>query len=66
MSPAEASVKVEWATDDDLRAAATALLADLGITLEELTEQAEAGQFSSEEARIAWFVISSFRDALAA
>ena len=31
-----------------------------GCTWEELQQQAKAGQFTSEKARRAWFIVSSF------
>jgi hypothetical protein len=64
MTPAQASVDVQVATDEDLRAAITDVLEGANVTLDELREQARTGRFSSEDARIAWFVISDFVDQL--
>lgn len=66
MTPAQASVDVQIATDDDLRAAIHDALDSAGVTLPELREQARAGRFSSEDARIAWFMISDLVDRLCA
>ena len=60
MTPAEASVNVEVATAEDVKAAIQKALKDAGVTLLALKEQAEAGRFSSENARLAWFAISPF------
>jgi hypothetical protein len=66
MTPAQAAVDVQVATDEDLRAAISDALAAANVDLEELREQAEASQFASEEARIAWFMISELVDRIAA
>lgn len=52
---------VVTATDADLRAAIRNALARADLTMEEIEEQARTSRFSSEEARRAWFVISSVR-----
>lgn len=49
---------VEFASDDDVRAGVERALADLGLTYEQLEAQARAGEFSSERARLTWFMIS--------
>lgn len=49
---------VEFASVDDVRAGVERALAELGLTYEELEAQAKAGQFSSERARLTWFMIS--------
>jgi hypothetical protein len=49
---------VQEATDDDLREAARNALDAADVTLEELRAQARAGQFSLEDARLAWVMIS--------
>ena len=62
MTPAQMAVDVEIADDDDVTAAVANALEGAGVTLEELQEQARVSHFSSERARMAWFVISSFVD----
>jgi hypothetical protein len=62
MSPAERSVVVEEATEADLREAIQNALVAARVTLDELREQARTSRFSSEEARYAWFVVSSVAD----
>lgn len=62
MTPTEMLTKVEVVDDDDVRAAVSAALAQAGVTLEELRRQAAAGEFSSERARIAWFMIENVAD----
>ena len=57
---------VEIATDKDLRAAVRNALARAGLTMEQLEEQARTSRFTSEEARRAWFVVSSVRKHIAA
>lgn len=49
---------VEFASDDDVRAGVERALAELGLTYEELAAQAKEGKFSSERARLTWFMIS--------
>lgn len=49
---------VEFASDDDVRAGIERALAELGLTYEQLETQAKDGQFSSERARLTWFMIS--------
>lgn len=44
-------------TADDLRVAVEAGLKAAGVTLSELAEQARAGSFSSELARLLWLAI---------
>jgi hypothetical protein len=51
---------VESATDEDVQAAVARALESAGVSLEELRAQAEASRFSSDAARLAWFVISPF------
>jgi hypothetical protein len=52
--------EVEIATDADVDAAIRRALDEAGVTFEELREQARVSRFSSERARRAWFVVSSF------
>lgn len=66
MTPAAASVEVQQASDEDLREAVCSALDAADLTLDELREQARTGRFSSEAARLAWFVVSSFDDRVAA
>lgn len=56
--------RVEVATDQDIQAAARRTLRRAGVTVEELREQAREGRFSSERARLAWFMISPVADRL--
>jgi hypothetical protein len=51
-------VEVEVASPEDLRGAVDAALCELGLTLDELREQAERGRFSSERAWLTWFMIA--------
>jgi len=62
MTPAEASVTIEQATDEDLRVAVSKALKRAKVTADELREQARTGRFKSEDARIAWLMISDFLD----
>ena len=55
-----ADIEVDVLDDAGVRAAIDNALARAGCTWEELQEQARAGSFSSEIARRAWFVVSSF------
>lgn len=55
---------VEVADDDDVRAAVAVALDRAGVTIEELKRQAAESRFSSERARLAWFMVSAVaRDA---
>lgn len=49
---------VEFASDGDVRAGVDSALAELGLTYEQLEAEARAEQFSSERARLTWFMIS--------
>jgi hypothetical protein len=53
MSPEDVPVL----TTDEVHAAIERGLADLGLTLDELQEQAETDTFASEDARLLWFAI---------
>jgi hypothetical protein len=66
MTPAQASVDVHVATDDDLRAAIRDVLDSANVGLDELRAQARASRFSSEEARVAWFMIAGLVDRVCA
>ena len=55
-----ADIEVDVLNDAGIRAVIDNALARAGCTWEELQEQARAGNFSSEIARRAWFVVSSF------
>jgi hypothetical protein len=59
MTPTEVATRVDVANAEDVRAAVDAILEHAGVSLEELKRQAAASQFSSERARLAWFMISS-------
>lgn len=56
--------RVEVATDEDIQAAARRALRRAGVTVDELRQQAREGRFSSERARLAWFMISPVADRL--
>lgn len=62
MTPAEASVEVYEATDEDLTVAVKKALKRAKVTADELREQARTGRFKSEDARIAWLMVSDFLD----
>lgn len=49
---------VEVASDDDLRQFREASLRALGLTFEELEEQAKQGSFVSDRARLTWMAIA--------
>ncbi len=53
-------IEVDVLDDAGVRAVINNALAQAECTWEELQEQAKAGCFSSEIARRAWFVVSSF------
>ena len=53
-------IEVDVLDDAGVRAVINNALAQAECTWEELQEQAKAGSFSSEIARRAWFVVSSF------
>ena len=53
-------IEVDVLDDAGVRAVIDNALAQAECTWEELQEQAKAGSFSSEIARRAWFVVSSF------
>jgi hypothetical protein len=58
MSPAQTLSDVEVASDEDIAAGLARALERLGITLDELRGQAQRDEFSSEQARLTWSVIS--------
>ena len=60
-----AVIEVDVLDDVGVRAVVENALARAGCTWEELQEQAKAGSFSSEIARRAWFVVSSFEPSAA-
>lgn len=49
---------VEVASADDLRQFRDASLRALGLTFEELEEQAKQGSFTSDRARLTWMAIA--------
>jgi hypothetical protein len=63
MTPAQAAVDIQDADEADVQAAIENALGDAGLTLEALIEESKFGRFSSEEARLAWWVVSPFVDA---
>ncbi|WP_298343578.1 hypothetical protein [Ferrimicrobium sp.] len=60
MTPDQAAVVVEYATDEDIEIAVRSALEGAGVSAEELKGEARSGRFSSENARLAWFAISPF------
>ncbi|WP_298443042.1 hypothetical protein [Ferrimicrobium sp.] len=60
MTPDQAAVVVEYATDEDIEIAVRSALESAGVSAEELKGEARLGRFSSENARLAWFAISPF------
>ena len=58
-------IEVDVLDDTGVRTVIDNALARAGCTWEELQEQAKAGSFSSEIARRAWFVVSSFEPSAA-
>lgn len=51
---------VQYISDEELDALVSGVLADCGVTIQELRGQAELGRFDSEKNRRAWFAISGF------
>ena len=60
-----ADIEVDVLDDAGVRAVINNALARAGCTWEERQVQAKAGSFSSEIARRAWFVVSSFEPSTA-
>ncbi len=58
-------IEVDVLDEAGVRAAIDNALARAGHTWEELQQQAKTGRFSSEIARRAWFVVSSFEPSTA-
>lgn len=63
MTPSEMAVDVQTATEEEVRAAIAIVLEEAGMTLSELVEEGRSGRFSSDTARMAWWVVSPFVDA---
>ena len=59
----DADIVVEVLNDEEARAAIQFNLDLAGCTWEELDRQARKGQFDSEKARRAWFMVSSLVEA---
>ncbi|MCY4162796.1 MAG: hypothetical protein OXE93_01050 [bacterium] len=57
-----ADIEVEVLDDDGVSAVIENALAEAQCDWEDLQEQARVGRFSSETARRAWFVVSSFAE----
>lgn len=57
-----ASVEVQMLDDDGVQELIKNALALAGCSWEALQEQARAGKFTSEVAREAWFVVSTFAE----
>jgi hypothetical protein len=62
ITPEEAAVTVEVASDKDVEMAVTCAAEDAGVSVETLRAEAASGRFQSDEARLAWFAISPFFD----
>jgi hypothetical protein len=60
MTPAQRDTLVEVADNEDVQAAIDAALTHADVSLEQLRTEARRSQFSSERARMAWFVVSPF------
>lgn len=60
-----ADIEVDVLDDAGVRTVINNALARAGCTWEELQQQAKAGSLSSEIARRAWFVVSSFEPSTA-
>ena len=58
----DGSVTVERATEEDIEIAVRRALESAGVSAQELKAQARLGRFSSEDARLAWFVVAPFID----
>ena len=63
MTPSQMAVDVQDANAEDITAAINRALAEAGLTLDELVAEGQSGRFSSEEARMAWWVVSPFLEA---
>lgn len=57
------TTEIEALSQDDVDAAVAAILAEEGVTLEQLREQARLGRFVTESQRRAWFVIDGLVEA---
>ena len=57
-----ADVQVQMLDDDGVQELISNALALAGCSWEALQEQARAGKFTSEVAREAWFVVSTFAE----
>lgn len=57
MSPEDV---VDVVTQDDITKAVERHLRELGMTLEELRDEAERGEFRSREARLLWMTVNHF------
>lgn len=53
---------VEVASENDLRQFREASLRALGVTFEELEEQAKQGSFASDRARLTWMAIADLAE----
>lgn len=57
------TTEIEALSQDEVDAAVAAILAEEGVTLDEMREQARAGRFATESQRRAWFVIDGLIEA---
>lgn len=62
MTPEQAAVTVEVASDGDVEIAISRALERAGVSVEALKKEATSGRFRSDQARLAWFAISPFFD----
>jgi hypothetical protein len=62
MTPEQAAVTVEVASDKDVEIAISRALESAGLSIEILRKEAASGRFRSDRARLAWFAISPFFD----
>jgi hypothetical protein len=60
MTPVRMDADVEVADEQDVNVAISRALERAGVSLDELRQQAMGSHFSSERARMAWFMISPF------
>lgn len=62
MTPEQAAVTVEVASNSDVEIAIARAVKDAGVSVEALKAEAASGRFQSDDARLAWFAISPFFD----
>jgi hypothetical protein len=62
MAVIEREDELEVASEQDLRLAVKRALDDIGMTFDQLAAEAEAGHFSSEQARMTWMALRDLAD----